>query len=153
MFDLYVDGDACPVKDEVYRVARRHDCKVFVVSHGRIRVPGDQRVEAIRVKPGLDAADDWIAEHVGEGDIAITTDIPLAQRCLAKGAQVLTPNGREFTEDSIGNAIATRELMEHLRQMGETTPGPAAFTTGDRSKFLSRLHDLVAAFDRKKQGR
>lgn len=151
MFALYVDGDACPVKDEIYRVAARHDWKVFVVAHGRIRVPGDGRVEAVRVKPGLDAADDWIAEHAGDGDIAVTADIPLAQRCLAAGAQVLSPTGREFTEDSIGGAIATRELMEHLRQMGETTGGPAPFQAKDRSRFVARLHDMVSEVNRKRR--
>jgi uncharacterized protein len=145
MLDIYVDGDACPVKDEVYRLALRHGLKVFVVTHGMLRVPSKGRVERVRVKPGLDAADDWIAEHAGVGDVVITADIPLAGRCLKTGAQVVAPNGQTFTEASIGDALAGRDLMEHLRQMGEVTGGPPPFSASDRSRFLSRLGEAIVA--------
>jgi hypothetical protein len=148
MLDIYVDGDACPVKTEVYRVAGRRDLKVFVVAHTRIRVPDGARVESVRVKPGFGAADDWIAEHIGPDDVAVTSDIPLADRCLKRGARVVSPQGREFTPDSIGDAVAIRDLMEHLRQMGEVTRGPAPFAAADRSRFIGRLEEIVAAVRR-----
>jgi hypothetical protein len=148
VLDIYVDGDACPVKNEVYRVASRHDLKVFVVSHGRLRVPAECRAEPVRVKPGFGAADDWIAGHIGDGDIAVTSDIPLADRCIKKGARVLAPNGRPFSEASIGDALAARELMEYVRQMGEVTRGPAPFTPADRSRFLSKLDEIVVSVRR-----
>jgi len=150
MLDLYVDGDACPVKNEVYRVALRHDLKVYVVSDGKLSAQAPGRVEFIRVRQGYNAADDWIAERVEEGDIAITTDIPLADRCLKKGARVLAPNGRAFTEDSIGEAMAKRELMDHLRQMGAVTGGPPPFVPADRSRFLARLEETIQAIRRLK---
>ena len=150
MLEIYVDGDACPVKREVYRVAGRHDLKVFVVSHGRVRVPGTGRVESVRVKPGFGAADDWIADHIGASDVVITADIPLASRCIEKGARALGPGGRVWTEDSIGNALAGRELSEFLRQMGETTKGPSPFTAADRSRFLSRLDETIVSIRRKR---
>lgn len=112
---------------------------------GRIRVPDRLRVEAIRVKADFGAADDWIAEHAAAGDVVITADIPLAKRCLERGARVLAPNGRVFTEDSIGDAVAVRDLMDHLRQLGETTKGPPPFTNADRSRFLSRLDEAIVA--------
>jgi uncharacterized protein YaiI (UPF0178 family) len=145
VLDLYVDGDACPVKEEVYRVARRHDIKVYVVTHGSLRVPDRGRVERVRVPRGFDAADDWIAAHVAADDVAITADIPLAARCLAQGARVLAPDGVPFTEESIGNALAQRELMEQLRAMGTVTGGPAPFTAADRSRFLRTLEETVQA--------
>jgi len=145
MLDIYVDGDACPVKDEVYRLALRHALKVFVVTHGNVRVPSKGRVERVRVKPGLDAADDWIAEHAGAGDIVVTADIPLAGRCLKRGARVIAPYGQTFTEASIGDALASRDLLEHLRQMGEVTGGPPPFSASDRSRFLSRLGEAIVA--------
>jgi uncharacterized protein YaiI (UPF0178 family) len=151
MLDIYVDGDACPVKDEVYRVALRHDLKVYVVSDGPLRAHAPGRVEFIRVRQGYNAADDWMAERVEEGDIAITSDIPLADRCLKKGARVVGPNGRAFTEDSIGEAMAKRELMDHLRQMGAVTGGPPPFVPADRSRFLARLEETIQAI-RRKQG-
>lgn len=153
VLEIYVDGDACPVKDEVYRLALRHGLKVLVVSHGPLRVPLEGRVERVRVKQGFDAADDWIADHIGEGDIAITADIPLADRCLKKGARVLAPNGQMFTEESIGDALANRGLAEHLRQMGEITRGPAPFSPGERSRFLSRLGEAIVAIRRGKPSR
>jgi uncharacterized protein len=143
MLDLYVDGDACPVKAEIFRLAARHDLKVLVVSSGPVWVPEKGRVEKVRVRPGLDAADDWIAEHVSENDIVVTADIPLAGRCLARGARVLAPNGQVFTEASIGDALATRELMRHLRDLGEVTGGPPPFAPSDRSRFLSRLGETI----------
>lgn len=145
MLDIYVDGDACPVKEEVYRLASRHDLKVFVVTHGSLRVPDRGRVERVRVRPGLDAADDWIAEHAGPDDIVVTADIPLAARCLARGARVIAPTGHAFTEASIGDALASRDLLDHLRQMGEVTGGPPPFSASDRSRFLSRLGEAIVA--------
>ena len=143
MLDLYVDGDACPVKAEIFRIAARHDLKVFVVSGGPVSVPQKGRVERVRVRPGLDAADDWIAEHAGPDDIVVTSDIPLAGRCLARGARVLAPNGQLFTDDSIGEALASRELMRQLREMGEVTGGPPPFAPSDRGRFLSRLGETI----------
>lgn len=148
MLDIYVDGDACPVKAEIFRLAARSDLKVLVVANGPLRVPDKGRVERVRVRPGLDAADDWIAEHAGENDIVVTADVPLAGRCLARGARVLAPNGQPFTEDSIGAALASRELMQHLRDMGEVTGGPAPFSPSDRSRFLSRLGETIDAIRR-----
>ena len=148
MLDVYVDGDACPVKDEVYRVASRHDLKVYVVSDGSLRATAPGRVEFIRVSQGYNAADDWIAERAGAGDIAVTSDIPLADRCLKNGARVIAPNGRVWTEDSIGEAMAKRELMDHLRQMGAITGGPPPFAPADRSRFLARLEETIQAIRR-----
>ena len=142
---IFVDADACPVKDEVYRVAKRYGLEVLVVSNGRIRVPDDPLVETV-VVPGLfDAADDWIVERITPGDVAVTSDIPLASRCLAKGTRVLDPKGKVFTEESIGDALASRELMAYLRDSGEVTGGPAPFEARDRSRFLQKLDDLVQA--------
>jgi uncharacterized protein YaiI (UPF0178 family) len=151
MLDLYVDGDACPVKDEVYRVALRHDLKVYVVSDGPLRADAKGRVEFVRVRQGFNAADDWIAERAGVGDVAVTSDIPLADRCLKKGARVVAPNGRAFTEDSIGEALAKRELMDHLRQMGAITGGPPPFVPADRSRFLARLEETIQSIRRSQQ--
>ncbi len=145
MLDIYVDGDGCPVKDETYRVAARYGLSVRVVSHAPLRVPSGGGVEWVRVKPGFGAADDWIAEHILENDIAVTADIPLADRCLKRGARVVAPDGREFTEATIGDALAGRELMDHLRQMGEVTGGPKPFAAADRSRFLSRLDEVIVA--------
>ena len=151
MLDVYVYGDACPVKEEVYRVAARHDLKVYVVSDGPLRAEAKGRVEFVRVRQGWNAADDWIAERAGVGDVAVTSDLPLADRCLKNGARVVAPNGRVFTEDSIGEALAKRELMEHLRQMGEITGGPAPFVRSDRSRFLARLEETIQAIRRQDQ--
>jgi len=148
VLQIFVDGDACPVKNEVYRVALRHDLKVWVVADGPLRAGAPGRVEFVRVKQGFNAADDWIAERAGAGDIAVTSDIPLADRCLKNGACAIAPNGREFTEDSIGAALANRELMDHLRQMGAVTGGPAAFAPADRSRFLARLEETIQAIRR-----
>lgn len=142
---LYVDADACPVKEEVYRVARRYKLRVFVVANASIRVPSDELIESVVVSGGFDAADDWIAERAAKGDIVITSDIPLAGRCLESGARVLGPKGLEFTEDSIGDALATRGLLDMLRQSGAITGGPSPFAKADRSRFLGKLDELVHA--------
>jgi uncharacterized protein YaiI (UPF0178 family) len=145
---IYVDGDACPVKEEVYRVARRHGVKVFVVANSSMRVPTEELIELVVVKGGFDVADDWIVERIVEGDLAITTDIPLADRCLRKGARVLGPKGQPFTEDSIGEALATRALMDMLRQGGVIGGGPAPFAKEDRSRFLAKLDEILHAIRR-----
>ena len=142
---IYIDADACPVKDEVYRVARRYDVKVFVVANAPLRIPQEPLIELVVVRGGFDVADDWIVEHAGKGDIAITADIPLAGRCLGQGVRVLGPKGLEFTEDAIGDALATRALLDMLRQSGEFTGGPAPFAKSDRSRFLSKLDEMIHA--------
>jgi len=143
MTAIYVDADACPVKDEVYRVAARCDLPVFVVCNSWIRTPADPRITCVVVDQGPDVADDWIAERAGAGDIVVTADIPLAQRTLGAGAQALHPNGRAFTPDNIGGALASRAIGEHLRSMGEITGGPSAFSRADRSRFLQSLDAAV----------
>jgi len=140
---LYIDADACPVKDEVYRVAQRYALPVFVVSNSWIRLPTLPRLTSVVVDEGPDVADDWIAERAGPGDIVITADIPLAQRSLANGAQALHPAGRPYTLDNIGSALASRAIGEHLRSMGEITGGPKPFAPADRSKFLQALDQAV----------
>ncbi len=145
---IYIDADACPVKEEVYRVARRYAIKVYVVSNAPLRVPQEDGVELVVVRGGFDAADDWIAERVGAGDIAITADIPLAERCLARGSRVLGPKGVEFTEGAIGDALATRALLDMLRQSGSFGGGPAPFAKSDRSRFLSKLDEIIHAIRR-----
>ncbi len=145
---IYVDADACPVKDEIYKVARRYAIKVFVVANASIRVPAEELVELVVVRSGFDAADNWIVERLATGDIVITTDIPLAERALLKGARVLGPKGLEFTEESIGDALATRALLDMLRQSGTIGGGPAPFAKEDRSRFLSKLDELVNAIRR-----
>ena len=142
---IYIDADACPVKEEVYRVARRYEVNVSIVSNAPLRVPREEFIELVVVKAGFDAADDWIVERVVPGDIVVTSDIPLAERCLRKGARALTPKGMEFTEVAIGDALATRALLEMLRQSGEFGGGPAPFTKSDRSRFLSKLDELIHA--------
>ena len=143
MHVLYIDADACPVKEEVYRVARRYGLKVFVVSNAWINVPRESLIEQIVVDAGPDIADDWIAERAGPGDIVITSDIPLADRCLKAGAQALKSNGQPFTPDSIGSALAGRMVGEHLRSMGGITGGPPPFGPKDRSAFLQALDRAV----------
>jgi len=146
-----VDADACPVKDEVFRVAKRYGLRVFVVSNGRIRVPADPLVEMIVVTGHFDAADAWIVERITDTDVAVTSDIPMASLCLAKGARVLDPKGKVFTPESIGDALANRELMAYLRDSGSITGGPSPFEARDRSRFLQRLDDLVQAVMRAKR--
>ena len=140
---IYVDADACPVKSEVYRVAARYGLKVFVVANAYIQVPRDASIERVVVAAGPDVADDWIAERAGRGDIVVSADIPLAARCVRAGAEVLSPTGKPFTEASIGMALATRDLMAHLRETGEMTGGPRPFAPRDRSNFLSALDQAV----------
>lgn len=149
---IYLDADACPVKEEVYRVAHRYQITVHVVANSPLRVPAEDLIALTVVKGGFDAADDWIAERIGRGDIAITTDIPLADRCLQRGARVLGPKGDEFTEDSMGNALATRLLLDMLRQAGEFRGGPAPFTKSDRSRFLAKLDEVIHAVRRDVRG-
>lgn len=145
MIKIYVDADACPVKNEVYRVAHRYRLKVYVVSNSRMRIPQEELFELVIVNEHVDAADDWIVEHVNENDIGVSWDIPLAARCLEKGARMLDPQGRVFTDDSIGAALASRELMAYLRDMGNITGGPPPFEKRDRSRFLRHLDDVVQA--------
>jgi hypothetical protein len=147
---LYIDADACPVKDEVYRVATRYALPVFVVSNSWIRTPALRRIAAVVVEEGPDVADDWIAERAGPDDVVITADIPLADRVLKAGGQAVNPNGRIFTPDNIGAALASRGIGEHLRSMGEITGGPAPFTPTDRSRFLQSLDAAVVRARRRK---
>jgi uncharacterized protein len=145
---IYVDADGCPVKEEVYRVARRYEFSVLVVANRPLRVPFEVGIQAIGAGDRFDAADDWIAERVGEGDVVVTSDIPLAARCLEKGARVLGSKGEEFTEASIGRALSNRALFDQLRQMGVMTGGPAPLAKQDRSRFLSRLDEIAQAIRR-----
>lgn len=140
---VFVDADACPVKDEVYTVAARYGVPVTLVANSRLHVPARLRVEMVVVPEGADAADDWIAERVRAGDVVITADIPLASRCIAAGARVLGTNGRPFTEDSIGSALAVRDLKSSLRDSGIASRGPAPLAAKDRSRFLSKLDELL----------
>ncbi len=148
MVDIYVDADACPVKDETVRVAARHGLKIYLVSDGGLRPSQNPRVELVIVDQGADAADDWIAEHIQKSDICVTNDIRLAARCLELGALAIKPNGDLFTENGIGLALANRELMQDLRERGEITGGPSPFSTSDRSQFLNRLETTVRAAKR-----
>jgi hypothetical protein len=140
---IYIDADACPVKDEIYRVAARHQLPVTVVAAGFIRIPHDPMIERIAAGTAVDAADDWIVGRVQPGDIVITADIPLASRCVKAGAEVIAPNGRPFDEQSIGMTLAVRNLMHDLRSAGETTRGPPPFAPCDRSAFLSALDAAI----------
>ena len=142
---LVVDADGCPVKNEVYRVGRRYGLKVILVANTQLGGPPMEGVERVVVRSGLDTADDWIAEHVGPRDIVVTADIPLASRCVAAGARALSPRGRVFTPDDVGDALATRDLLTSLREGGVMTGGPPPFTPRDRSKFLQKLDELVHA--------
>jgi uncharacterized protein YaiI (UPF0178 family) len=144
---VYIDADACAVKDEVYRVARRYQMRVIVVAKSTLHVPSDPLVE-LMVKKGFGEVDDWIAERAGPGDIVVTTDIPLAARCLAKEARVIGPKGNPFTDNDIGEALAMRNLMNELRQDGSAKGGPAAMTPKDRSRFLSMLDETINAVRR-----
>ena len=154
---IYVDADACPVKEEVYRVAARLCLPVVVVANSFIRVPQDLLIERVVVGDGMDAADDWIAERAGIGDVVVTADIPLAARSLKAGAAVVSPTGRPFTEADIGMTLAMRNLMSDLRSAGEITGGPKPFAPRDRSAFLSALDQAVRraqrARNRHDQGR
>lgn len=152
MLNIYIDADACPVKHEVYRVAGRFKLKTTVVSNNPIRVPEDPLTMMVVVDDKPDAADDWIVEKICQDDIVITADIPLASRSIKKGASVLSPTGRQFTEDNIGQIVATRNLMTDLRETGEITGGPPPFTKKDRSNFLQKLDELIHYIIRKNPG-
>ena len=146
---IFVDADACPVKDEIFRVATRCGLKVVLVSNSPLRIPRNPLFELVVVAKGLfDGADDLIVERITDRDIAVTGDIPLAARCLEKGARVLDAKGRVYSPESIGDALAGRELMTHLRAMGELGGGPPPFSARDRSMFLQRLDDLIQAIRR-----
>jgi uncharacterized protein YaiI (UPF0178 family) len=147
--DIFVDADGCPVKQEIYRVATRYGLKVTLVSNARMRTPQEDWLKLVVVDGQFDAADDWIVEHVRPQDIVISGDIPLASRCLEKGALVLGPTGRVFTGENIGDALASRELLSHLRELGTMTGGPAPFEKRDRSRFLQRFDEMVRAALRK----
>ena len=146
--EIYVDADACPVKAEVYRVAERYRLKVFVVSNSPIAVPREPSIERVVVSGDMDAADDWIAERAKAGDIVITADVPLASRSLKAGAEAIAPNGKPFTQDSIGMTLATRNLLHDLRGAGEITGGPKPFAPRDRSAFLSALDTAIMRLKR-----
>ena len=148
MVAIYVDGDACPVKAEVERVASRHGLAVTIVSNGGLRPSANPLLRHVTVAEGADAADDWIAGHIAAGDIAVTADIPLAARCLEKGARVLGPNGKPFTEAGIGMALGMRELHRHLREATRSQTYNAGFTKQDRSRFLGELENCIQALKR-----
>ena len=147
MTEIFVDGDACPVREEVYRVAERLGLVVHVVSNGSrpIRPPANPRIRMVTVAAGADIADDWIAERITGSDVCVTSDIPLAARCLAAGGRALSPTGRHWTPDNIGNALAGRAISQHMRELGMTTGGPAPLTKAEKSKFLSALDTAVQA--------
>ncbi len=149
MLHIFVDADACPVKPEVYRVASRYRLTVTLVANSWMRVPKERWIALEVVEDGLDAADDWIVEHVQPHDIVVTADIPLASRCLKGGALVLGPTGKLFTQDNIGEAVAIRDLLTELRGAGELTGGPPPLTKRDRSRFLQQLDELIQSIRRK----
>jgi uncharacterized protein YaiI (UPF0178 family) len=158
MIAIYIDADACPVKQEIYRVAERHAgkgvaLKVFVVSNAPIAVPRDDMIERVVVGAGMDEADNWIAERARRGDIVITADVPLASRAVKAGAEVIAPNGKPFSEESIGMALATRNLLDSLRSAGAITGGPKPFSPRDRSEFLSALDRAIVRLTREGFGR
>jgi uncharacterized protein YaiI (UPF0178 family) len=148
MLDIYIDADGCPVKEDVYRLARRHDLRVTVVANKPLRIPMDARYTLRVVGDRLDEVDDWIAAHAVADDIVVTADIPLASRCLKNGAAVVNPRGGEFTEDNIGSALANRDLLAHLRDLGEKHGGPPPYQPADRSRFLHRLDEVIRGIRR-----
>jgi uncharacterized protein YaiI (UPF0178 family) len=148
LLEVYVDADGCPVKEEVYKVAERYQLNVTVVANKYINIPLNSRIRMQVVSGGFDAADDWIVEQIGSGDIVITTDILLAERVLIKQGRVLSPKGKEWTEENIGEAVGTREFMAHLRQTGEAKGGPAPMAKTDRSQFLSKLDQIIQSVRR-----
>lgn len=148
MLKIFVDADACPVKNEVYRVADREQLEVTLVANSPMRIPVDPRLELQVVGDGFDAADDWIVDHLDALDIVITADVLLADRCLKKGASVLGPSGNPFTEGNIGAAVATRNLLSDLRGAGQMTGGPPPLTRRDRSRFLQKLDEIIQAIRR-----
>ena len=146
---IFVDADACPVKPEIYKVAGRYGLKVYVVANAVMNVPRSDMIERVIVSEGPDIADNWIAERAGESDIVVTADVPLAGRCVKKGTTVIGPTGKPFTEDSIGMALATRNLLTDLRSAGATTRGPLPLSRQDMSRFLSALDLAVTRLKRK----
>lgn len=148
---IFIDADACPVKDETYKVASRYSLKTYVVSNSFIQIPQSSLIERRIVDAGPDVADDWIAGEAQPGDIVVTNDIPLADRVLKAGAAAIAPNGRAFTADSIGSALAQRSIMEHIRSTGEITGGPRPFAAADRSRFLQALDEAVNRERRKRR--
>jgi uncharacterized protein YaiI (UPF0178 family) len=149
LLHIYVDADACPVKQEVYRVAKRCGLEVTVVANSWMRVPDERWLELEVVGEGFDAADDWIVEHVEADDIVVTADIPLASRCIKEGARVIGTTGKPFTENNIGSALATRDLLSELRGAGEITGGPPPLQKRDRSRFLQALDEAIQTIRRK----
>ena len=143
MVKIYVDADACPVKSEIERIATRHNLITYMVCNGGIRPSRNVLIKLVIVNKTSGAADNWIIDHIGKADICVTNDIPLAEYCLKKGALVIAPNGRKFTEDNIGMAIATREIMGQIREIGDATTGPPPFSKADRSKFLNFMETTV----------
>ena len=143
MLDVFVDADACPVKQEIYKVARRYNLKVILVSNSWMRTPEARWIELVVVDKGADVADNWIVDHVQKQDLVISGDIPLASRCIKKGAQVLGHTGRPFTEDNIANALAVRNLLADLRDEGIMTKGPKPFSKKDRSQFLQSMDEMI----------
>ena len=143
MVKIYVDADACPVKNEIERIAARHNLTTFMVCNGGIRPFRNTLIKLVIVKKAFDAADNWIIDHIEKADICVTNDIPLAENCLKKGALVITPNGKTFNEDNIGMALATREIMGQIRELGEVVSGQTPFSKADRSKFLDFMENTV----------
>ena len=148
MLHIYIDADACPVKDEVYKVAKRYGLEVTLVANSFMRVPGEAWVKLVVVDKGLDEADDWIVEQVERDDIVITGDIPLAARCLDEGAKVLGHKGKPFTPENVGESLATRQLLAQLRDQGVMMGGPPPFEKKDRSLFLQQLDQMIQAIKR-----
>jgi len=149
LLHIFVDADACPVKQEVYRVAKRYGLGVTLVAGSWMRIPEEDNRSLKVVGEGMDAADDWIVEHLETDDIVITADVPLAARCLEKAASVIGPTGKPFTKDNIGSALATRDLLSTLRDFGEVMGGPSPFDKRDRSRFLHQLDEAINAIRRK----
>ncbi len=148
MLNIYIDADGCAVKDEIYKVAARYSLKVLVVANKPLITPRDTNVQMQVVSGGFDAADDWIAENITKGDILVTSDLLLADRCIKRQARVLGPKGKELDEENIGAALAARELASHLRQLGNTKTGPAPMAKNDRSQFLSKLDQIIQSVRR-----
>ena len=143
MVKIYVDADACPVKNEIEKIATRHNLITYMVCNGGIRPSRNSLIKLVIVKKVSDAADNWIIDHIGKADICVTNDIPLAEHCLKKGALVITPHGKTFTQDNIGMALATREIMGQLRESGEESGGPPPFSKVDRSNFLNLMETTI----------
>ena len=148
LLHIFVDADSCPVKNEVYRVANRYRLNVILVANSWMRIPNERWLTLEVVTDKFDSADDWIVEHVQPQDIVVTADIPLASRCVNEGARVIGPNGKPFTENNIGQAIASRDLLSELRAAGEITGGPPPLKKRDRSRFLQKLDDVIQSIRR-----